>query len=162
MATSAPQPPPEPVRDISFLLSQASHVLTTELTAGLAGLGVSPRAYCVLSNAAAGGLTQSELAERCALDKTTMVVTMDELERAGLAERRASPADRRARLIALTEAGRRTVAAAQRVVARIQEDVLGALPAGEREAFVDGLTRLAGGRLATPVRCQPPVRRRVP
>jgi MarR family transcriptional regulator, transcriptional regulator for hemolysin len=148
--------------DLLFLLSQASHVLTTELTAGLAGLGISPRAYCVLSKALAGGLTQSELAERCALDKTTMVVTMDELERAGLAERRPSPADRRARLIAVTEAGGRAVAAGQRIVARIQDDVLGALPAGEREAFVEGLTRLVGGRLATPVHCRPPVRRRVP
>ena len=41
------------------------------------------------------------------LDKTTMVVTVDELERAGLAERQASSTDRRARIIKVTPAGRR-------------------------------------------------------
>ncbi|MEK8105286.1 MarR family winged helix-turn-helix transcriptional regulator [Micromonospora sp. M12] len=41
------------------------------------------------------------------MDKTTMVVTLDQLERAGLAERRPVPTDRRARLVAVTPAGRR-------------------------------------------------------
>ena len=39
------------------------------------------------------------------MDKTTLVVTLDEMERRGLAERRVSPADRRVRVIALTDAG---------------------------------------------------------
>jgi MarR family transcriptional regulator, transcriptional regulator for hemolysin len=49
--------------------------------------------------AALGGddCTQSQLAAQCALDKTTMVFALDELERAGLAERRPSRTDRRAR-----------------------------------------------------------------
>ena len=48
------------------------------------GLGVSPRAHCVLANALTGGsCTQTELAELVGLDKTTMVVTLDELERGG-------------------------------------------------------------------------------
>ena len=44
--------------------------------------------HCVLYHALAGEFTQIQLAEQCALDKTTMVVTMDALESAGLAERR--------------------------------------------------------------------------
>ena len=159
MVTNAP---PQVCPDLLFLLSQASHVLTTELTAGLAGLGITPRAHCVLSKAMGGDLTQHELAERCGLDKTTMVVTVDELERAGLAERRLSKADRRARIIAVTDAGQRIVAQADAIVARIHQDVLGTLPAGERDAFVDGLVRLVGSRLATPMQCQRPVRRRIP
>jgi MarR family transcriptional regulator for hemolysin len=146
--------------DLMFLLSQASHVLTTELTAALAELGISPRAYCVLSKAATGDLTQRRLAELCALDKTTMVVTVDELERAGLAERRASRTDRRARIISVTAAGERIAARGREIVARVQGDVLAALPARERAAFVDGLARLVGGRLSTPVPCERPVRRR--
>jgi MarR family transcriptional regulator for hemolysin len=157
VATSAP---PATAANLCLLLSQASHALTTELTAGLAGLGISPRAHCVLSNALAGELTQNRLAELCDLDKTTMVVTIDELERAGLAERRPSRTDRRAHVISVTPAGERLVAEGQEVVARITDDVLAALPAAEREAFVGGLARLAGGRLSTPVRCERPVRRR--
>jgi MarR family transcriptional regulator, transcriptional regulator for hemolysin len=154
--------PPAAVPDLAFLLSWASHALATELTAGLAGLGVSPRAYCVLVKAMPGDLTQTQLAEACGLDKTTMVVTMDELERGGLAERRPSDTDRRARIIAVTRAGERLVAKANRIVNGIHTDVLAALPEAERHAFVSGLVRLVGGRLANPVRCDRPVRRRAP
>lgn len=152
----------DPSADLMFLLSQASYALTTELTAGLAELGISPRAHCVLSTAMTGELTQGRLAELCALDKTTMTVTMDELERAGLAERRPSAEDRRARIIAVTGAGERAVAAAREIVGRIYEDVLGSLPPHEREAFTDGLARLVGDRLSTPAACEKPPRRRVP
>jgi MarR family transcriptional regulator, transcriptional regulator for hemolysin len=150
--------------DLMFMLSQASHVLMTELTAGLTELGISQRDYCVLSHAVGhgGDLTQIRLAELCGLDKTTMVVTMDELERAGLAERRPSPTDRRVRMIAITEKGEQKVADAHKVVERIYEDVLAALPADERDGFVNGLTRLVNGRLSTPVHCDRIVRRRSP
>jgi MarR family transcriptional regulator, transcriptional regulator for hemolysin len=142
-----------------LLLSQASHALLTEMTAGLAQLGITPRGHCVLYHALAGDRTQGQLAEQCALDKTTMVVTLDELEKAGLAQRQLSSSDRRARIIRVTDAGARLVADANSIVDRIYGDVLAALPAAERTAFVDGLVRLVGGRLATPVACQPPVRR---
>jgi MarR family transcriptional regulator for hemolysin len=153
---------PVVTRDLMFLLGQASHVLQTELTAALDDLFVTPRSYCVLSQAMAGDCTQIQLAELCGLDKTTMVVTIDELEKAGLAERTPSSTDRRVRIISVTEAGRRAVADAEKVVAGIYDDVLGALPAAEREALVNGLVRLVGGRLSTPVACSRPVRRRSP
>ncbi len=145
-----------------FLLGQASHVLQTELTAALDELFVTPRSYCVLAQAMAGNHTQIQLAELCGLDKTTMVVTIDELEKAGLAERKPSDADRRVRIIAVTQAGKQAVADAEKVVASIYDDVLGSLPTGERDAFLNGLMRLVGGRLSTPVACSRPVRRRSP
>jgi MarR family transcriptional regulator for hemolysin len=146
-------------RDLMLLLSQAGHALGNELAAGLTGLGISQRAHCVLSKAMAGGQTQSQLADACALDKTTMVVTIDELERAGLAERRTSSTDRRARIIEVTEAGERMVAAGQEIVSRIYDDVLSTFSPEEREEFVAALTRLVDDRLSTPVHCDRPVRR---
>lgn len=154
MATSAPTE-----TDLALLLSRAAHGLHHELTAGLTSLGISPRAHCVLSKAIGHELTQSQLAGLCALDKTTMVVTMDELERAGLAERRLSTTDRRARIVAVTEAGEEMVARGQEIVARIYDDVLGPLPESERAAFVDALARIVEGRLAEPTPCERPVRR---
>jgi DNA-binding MarR family transcriptional regulator len=137
---------PQPLAaDLGWLLAQASHVLKTELTAALEGLGVSPRAHHVLATAMEGEYTQTELAAKVGLDKTTMVVTLDELEAAGLAERRPSPTDRRARSIAVTDAGERKVREAQEIAARIHADVLEALPARERQVLIDGLARLAGG-----------------
>jgi hypothetical protein len=52
------------------------------------------------------------------------------------------------------------VAEANAIVARIYAEVLGALPAGQRDAFVAGLAQLVGGRLSTPAKCERPVRRR--
>jgi MarR family transcriptional regulator for hemolysin len=148
-------------RDLMYLLSQAGHVLMTELTAGLERLGITQRHYCVLSRAAeGGGLTQIRLAELCGLDKTTMVVTVDELEKAGLAERSLSATDRRARIVRVTEAGERMIADAHTVVDEIYADVLASLPAKDRDVFLGSLTSLVNGRLSTPARCDHTVRRR--
>ena len=146
--------------DLIFLLSQAAHSLQTEMTRDLAALGVTPRMHCVLYHALGGEFTQIQLAEQCALDKTTMVVTMDALEQAGLAARRPSPTDRRARIIAVTEQGAAVVKAADAIVTRLYGNVLESLPADARDVFVGSLQSLVDGRLATPPDCDQPVRRR--
>lgn len=145
--------------DLMYLLAQANHVLTAKVAAALAGIGISQRTYCVLSKAMTAEFTQIRLAELVLLDKTTMVVTLDELEKAGLAERRPSSTDRRARIVAVTEAGRRKVAEADEIVNRLLDDVLSALPVRERQALVDGLYRLVTGPLAEPPHCQETPRR---
>jgi DNA-binding MarR family transcriptional regulator len=144
---SAPQPLNN---NLCWLLSRASDALNTELTAALEKLGVSPRAQCVLASAATGEHSQIELARMVRLDKTTMVVTLDELEAKGLAERRPSPTDRRARVIAVTPAGARKVREAEKISDRIRADVLGALSDDERRIFLDALTRLVADRLSEP------------
>jgi MarR family transcriptional regulator for hemolysin len=145
--------------DLCWLLSRASHALTSELTAALEGLGISPRAHRVLSAAATGDYTQIEVARLVGLDKTTMVVTLDELEKSGLAERRPSPSDRRVRVIGVTDAGERKVREAAAIADRVREDVLGVLPPEDRQAFVDALSRLVDERLGEPTPCAQPVRR---
>jgi MarR family transcriptional regulator, transcriptional regulator for hemolysin len=154
------QPPPTLASDLCWLLARASHALMTEMTAALADLGLSPRSHTVLVTAMTGAYTQTELARIIGLDKTTMVVTVDELEAAGLAERRPSPTDRRARVIAVTEAGARQVLAAEKVLDRVREDVLSTLPEDDRVVFLRALGRLACGRLSEPVACTQTVRRR--
>jgi MarR family transcriptional regulator, transcriptional regulator for hemolysin len=145
--------------DLCWLLSRASHNLMTEMTAALEDLGISPRAHAVLTTALAGEHTQTEIARIVGLDKTTMVVTVDELEATGLAERRPSSTDRRARVIAVTEAGKQSVKQAEKVLDRVRDDVLSDLEPDERQAFLNALSRLACGRLAEPVACAHPVRR---
>ena len=105
IAVQAP-PADETLSDnLCWLLARASHSLTMQLTTALADLGVSPRAHCVLSTALTGEFTQ-----------TALVVTLDELEAAGLAERRPAAGDRRARIVAVTKAGERKVARARQIV----------------------------------------------
>ncbi len=130
------------------------------MTAELHELGIAPRAHCVLSKAMGAELTQGQIAQLSDLDKTTMVVTIDQLEAAGLAERRPSSTDRRARIIAVTPAGEKVVARAQKIVDRVYDDVLGELSPEERATFVAALERLVGGRLTDPCGCEHPPRRR--
>jgi MarR family transcriptional regulator for hemolysin len=148
--------------NLAWLLYRAHWALASELTAALAPVGVSPRGYHVLKAALSDEHTQTELAEMVGLDKTTMVVTIDELERDGLAERRPSPHDRRARVIGVTAAGKRKVAEAEEVKERVQADVLGELPARDQRALIDALDKLVQGRLAERADCSPPLRRRAP
>jgi MarR family transcriptional regulator, transcriptional regulator for hemolysin len=148
--------------NLGWLLTQAHFNLVSEVAAGLEPLGVSNRGYHVLATARGGEYTQKDLAERISLDKTTMVVTVDELEQKGLAERKPSSTDRRARVIAVTKEGERTVARGQKIIDRIQSDVLESLPAKERQVFLEALGSLVKGRLAEPAECSPPMRRREP
>lgn len=148
--------------NLAWLLYRAHWALAAELTAALEPLGVSARGYHVLRAALSGQHTQTELAEIVGLDKTTMVVAIDELERTGLAERRLAPDDRRARIIAVTAAGKRKVAEAEKVKERVQAEVLGELTPKEGAALLDGLAKLVEGRLSEPASCSRPIRRRTP
>ena len=89
-----------------------------------------------------------------------MVVTMDKLERAGLAERRPVASDRRARIVAVTPAGEKLLATGQKVVDGAHRDMLSALPEADREVFVRSISTLVGDRLARPVVSDRSVRRR--
>jgi MarR family transcriptional regulator for hemolysin len=153
--------PLEPLAsDLCWMLSRASHSLTTELTAALEGSGVSPRGHAVLTAARCGEHTQTDLARLVGLDKTTMMVALDELEAAGLAERRPLSTDRRARVVVVTKAGLTKLGELDKVFDRVREDVLSSLPEEDREGFLRCLGVLACGRLSERVQCSQPVRRR--
>lgn len=152
------QPIP-PEANLGWLLATVSHAYTTELTAALEAVSVTPRAHCLLSTALQGEYSQTALAHAIGLDKTTMVVTIDALERAGLVERRMSSQDRRARVISVTEAGRRKVAEGQDIAAAVQARVLESLGDGSDDLMA-ALRQLACGPLSTPAECSHPVRRR--
>ncbi len=148
------------LENLGWLLEHASHALATEMAVALAPLGLGSRGFCVLSAASGNELTQKDLVAAVGVDKTTLVVTLDELERLGYAERRVSSTDRRARVVCVTDAGAAKLAEGQAIVEAVQNDVLGTLPKGERAAFLSALRRLAGARLAEPVACTAAPRRR--
>ncbi|MFI7420359.1 MarR family winged helix-turn-helix transcriptional regulator [Nonomuraea sp. NPDC049684] len=145
--------------DLSFLLDHTSHVLRTRMAAALAELGLTARMHCVLVHALEEERTQIQLAEIGDMDKTTMVVTVDALEKAGLAERRPSSTDRRARIIAVTEKGAQVARRSQEIVDGVHAAALGSIPDDEREVLVRALNRLVTGHLETPAEAPQPVRR---
>jgi MarR family transcriptional regulator for hemolysin len=61
-------------------------------------------------------LTQRDIGECLEIDRTTVSVICDSLERHGWAERRSDPADRRANRVQITETGKEIVAQAEPIV----------------------------------------------
>jgi DNA-binding MarR family transcriptional regulator len=145
--------------DLSFLLDHSSHVLRTRMAAALADIGLTARMHCVLVHALEEERTQIQLAEIGDMDKTTMVVTVDALEKSGLAERRPSSTDRRARIIAVTEEGARVAARSQEIVDRVHAEALATLPTDERAVFLRAMNRLVTGHLARPAENPATIRR---
>jgi len=129
------------------------------MAAALAEVGLTARMHCVLVHALEEERTQVQLAEIGDMDKTTMVVTVDALEKAGLAERRPSSTDRRARIIAVTAKGAEVAKKSQGIVDGVHKAALGALPEDEREVLLRAMNRLVTGHLATPVETPSAVRR---
>jgi DNA-binding MarR family transcriptional regulator len=107
--------------------------------------GLHPRHFGVLTMLAAHpGMTQHQLHEKTAIDPSSMVAVIDELEARGLAERRADPADRRARQVFLTEQGEQTLQRVRALAAGLQREFFGALTAEERKTLHALLRKLAG------------------
>jgi MarR family transcriptional regulator, transcriptional regulator for hemolysin len=156
---SAVECDPALIGNLKWLLAQTYHALSTELMMRLEGMGVAPRNFWVLSTALRGGLTQSEIAKRIGMDKTTMVVAGDELERDGLAVRKPSETDRRARVIEVTAKGAAKVEQAEAIMDEVQADVLASLPEAEAEALMSALGKLVTGRLSQTSPCENSVRR---
>lgn len=161
-ATSSPEAdvPQALASDLCWLLTRASQMLTGEFTRALGASGISPRQHMVLAAATGAEHTQTDLARIVGLDKTTMMVTLDELERAGLAQRRPMPSDRRARIVAVTEAGSHVLKDADAVLERVREEVLSLMPADQRDCFLNALMCLACSDSAEATGCRAPRRAR--
>jgi DNA-binding MarR family transcriptional regulator len=129
------------VGQLLFVAQQAAQALAT---GRLEPLGLSPRAWGVLSTLAESGpLTQIELATTMAIDRTAMVYLLDDLEQRALVERVRSPRDRRAFLIHLTPGGRDAQRRAAAALHGAAETLLAPLDEAERRHLVDLLARIA-------------------
>jgi DNA-binding MarR family transcriptional regulator len=89
------------------------------------------------------GITQHRLHEQTAIDPSSMVAVIDELEAGGLAERRADPRDRRVRKIFLTELGEAKLAGVRALAATLQREFFEPLSAEERRELHALLLKLA-------------------
>jgi DNA-binding MarR family transcriptional regulator len=129
------------VGQLLFAAQQAAQALAIER---LEPLGLSPRAWGVLSTLAESGpLTQIELATTMSIDRTAMVYLIDELEAQTLVERVRNPQDRRAFLIHLTPSGQRAQRKAATALAGAADTLLTPLDAAERRHLVDLLTKVS-------------------
>ncbi|GGM08572.1 MarR family winged helix-turn-helix transcriptional regulator [Dactylosporangium sucinum] len=146
--TQAPETPAHTAGDLSSDLGWALGVLLRGYAKGaqhvMADLPGGPRGYQILTAAVAGtACTQLALANQLGIDRTVMTYLLDDLEKAGLIERRPDPADRRARRLVATEQGRATMCELHRKLHDVEERVLTALDEPDRTVFRDLLRRVA-------------------
>jgi DNA-binding MarR family transcriptional regulator len=109
----------------------------------LAAHGLTMWEYVVLSGLVDGpAQTQARLAEAVGRDKTRIIPILDALEARGLLVRSPDPADRRNKIVELTEPGSALRMAVARAISGAEEEVLGPLDAAERRTFRELLGRL--------------------
>src|SRR3954447_18166789 len=113
-----------------FRLWRASHTRGAD---ALGTIGLTPASFGLLNVLGAReGAIQQELGAAMGVDPSTMVALIEGLEQAGLAKRKPHPNDRRARAVAITPKGRRTLERGRRMAAQVEDDVLQGLSASER------------------------------
>lgn len=128
-----------------FRLWRASNTRTTE---ALKTIGLTPALFGLLNVLGArDGTIQQQLSADMGIDPSAMVILINELEDAGLAERRRRQGDRRAWEVTITTAGRRRLDHARRLAAQVEDEVLGGLSSAEREQL---LTLLRRALVSTP------------
>ena len=122
-----------------FRLWRASHTRTAE---ALGSIGLTPALFALLNVLGArDGAIQQQLSSDMGMDPSAMVKLINELESAGLAERRRRPGDRRAWEVTITPDGRRALEQARRSVAQVEDEVLGGLTAADRRQLLTLLRR---------------------
>src|SRR5919204_4670053 len=151
MAThpSADAPVTEFAGQFFFRLWRATHTRTAD---ALGSLGLTPPLFAVLNVVGAReGAIQQELGSALGIDRSTMVSLIDQLESAGLARRRPSATDRRARELAITPKGRRLLQRARRLSSQVEGEVLAGLTADERRELLALLRRALDTAPAQPL-----------
>lgn len=130
--------------DLAAMLAPLARSLMALETPVLGRHGLTMWGYAVLSGLRGQEVrTQSALAESIGADKTRVIAVLDDLQDDGLINRQPDPADRRARLLSLTDRGARVHAAAQADIQRRENALLARLGRAERAAFLSALETLA-------------------
>lgn len=119
--------------DFGWILGVLLRTYRDRITEAIGDFPLGPRGYQTLREVAREQQpSQLALASHLGIDRTVMTYVIDELEEAGLVERRPNPDDRRQRRIVATAAGREAVSALCQRATEAENAVLAALDPGER------------------------------
>jgi DNA-binding MarR family transcriptional regulator len=125
-------------REIPGLLFRRLHQLAvSRFAAKMEHIGLTPIQWSVLVNTLQRpGLDQSSLSREIYIDTSTVNGVVDRLEARGLIQRRASPVDRRLRLLYVTEQGQAVLEEATATVIETQGWLLEPLSPKEQAQFM--------------------------
>ncbi|MGH3387521.1 MAG: MarR family winged helix-turn-helix transcriptional regulator [Actinomadura sp.] len=129
---------------LGLLLRQAHWRVATVMTEALRPLGIELRHFAVLIVLVDRGATvQRDLVAATGSDKAGIMRVVDDLERMGLAVRKAVPGDRRVRAVEITPQGVELFDTANAAAEPLAERLVAELGPGEPEQLRDLLTRFA-------------------
>jgi len=134
---------PDDRRDLAAMLVPLARALTAREEPALRAHDISMWGYIVLTALAEQPVrTQAALAQAINADKSRIIGVLDDLQQRGLIKRQPDAADRRVHLLSLTPPGDRLRRSVQATIRTSEQEVLGTLPAGDREAFLRSLKAL--------------------
>jgi MarR family transcriptional regulator, lower aerobic nicotinate degradation pathway regulator len=129
---------------LGLLMRRAHDRAASALVEAIRPFGLELRHFAVLiALHANGAMSQSALVHAVDSDKASMVRIVDDLEKAGLVERRPVPGDRRVHAVEMTPKGLETFDAAHLPAQRIAERLVAHLQPEEAEQLRDLLDRFA-------------------
>ena len=146
------EPLPELAGRLGYLLKHAQLRLAELMASAMAPFEITGRQLAVLIAVdSRAPLSQQEVARRLGVDRTTMVLLIDELENKQLVQRRQDPDDRRKNVVALTDTGRTTLREASRAGDEAERLFLGSLSGDEAAQLRQALRAIACPAPAEPV-----------
>ncbi|MGW3158462.1 MarR family winged helix-turn-helix transcriptional regulator [Streptomyces sp. NPDC001089] len=127
---------------LGLLLRRAHHRALAAVTGVLRPLGLEPRHFAALvALCDRGAMSQTALTEVTGSDRATMVRVVDDLERELLVTRATLPQDRRVRIVAATERGRRVFDQAHVDATPVLDCLVAHMSPDENDRLVNLLTR---------------------
>ena len=125
------------------LFRRLHQLAVARFTAEVDNFGLTPIQWSALvTTLKRPGLDQITLSREIYIDTSTVAGVLDRLESRGLLQRKASPEDRRVRLLYVTEEGRALLKEANAAVLNTQEWLMEPLTPGDRALFMELMLRV--------------------
>ena len=128
---------------VGFLLNRAAIRIRQMTEEALAPLNIFPKHYALMAVIKANGpTTQQAIGDVMKVDRTTMVLLVDDAESKGIVLRKPHPTDRRCHLLSLSENGQKVYEKAHRLVKKVEDEFFNLLKEREKAHLVALLGKL--------------------
>jgi DNA-binding MarR family transcriptional regulator len=135
----------QPQPSLTYVIGRVEQGVRRELRVRLGPLGCSVPDVTTLSVLRGrSGLSNAQLARRALTTPQSMIEVLASLERRGLVVRRADAANARIMRAELTDSGRRLLARADGVIAKLEDELLAAVSPAAREQVRTALLSAMG------------------
>lgn len=124
-------------------VARACQLMQTVLTRELAGLDIKPPHLDILVNLYRfEGISQQELAHKLLVGRSNMSMTLPQMEKRGLIERRGDQKDKRVLRLHLTPEGRRVAEEAMAIQTALIERTLSSTPIEQCHAMAESMENI--------------------